>query len=51
MTVQMLRDAGAEVEAGTQHLAAGSPGADGGLPDTWVVRPWGHRQQHNIRSA
>jgi 3-phosphoshikimate 1-carboxyvinyltransferase len=38
MTVQMLRDAGAEVEAGTQHLAVGSP-CDGELPDTWVVRP------------
>jgi 3-phosphoshikimate 1-carboxyvinyltransferase len=38
MTVQMLRDAGAEVETETQHAAAGRPG-DGDLPDTWFVRP------------
>jgi 3-phosphoshikimate 1-carboxyvinyltransferase len=38
MTVQMLRDAGAEVETATQDPARGRPG-DGELPDTWVVRP------------
>jgi 3-phosphoshikimate 1-carboxyvinyltransferase len=38
MTVQMLRDAGAEVETETQHAAGGSPGG-GELPDTWFVRP------------
>jgi 3-phosphoshikimate 1-carboxyvinyltransferase len=37
MTVQMLRDAGAEVETATQD-GAGPPGG-GELPDTWVVRP------------
>ncbi len=37
MTVQMLRDVGAEVETETQHPAdlAGA----GQLPDTWFVRP------------
>jgi 3-phosphoshikimate 1-carboxyvinyltransferase len=38
MTVQMLRDAGAEVETETQHAIGGRPG-DGELPDTWFVRP------------
>ncbi len=38
MTVQMLRDAGAEVETETQHAAPGSAGR-GGLPDTWHVHP------------
>jgi len=37
MTVQMLRDVGAEVETETQH-PAGPPG-DAQLPDTWFVRP------------
>jgi 3-phosphoshikimate 1-carboxyvinyltransferase len=37
MTVQMLRDAGAEVETETQRTD-GRPG-DGDLPDTWFVRP------------
>jgi 3-phosphoshikimate 1-carboxyvinyltransferase len=38
MTVQMLREMGAEVETGTQHAAYGAAG-DGELPDTWYVHP------------
>jgi 3-phosphoshikimate 1-carboxyvinyltransferase len=44
MTVQMLRDAGADVETETQRAAGRGPGdgdgpGDGALPDTWFVRP------------
>jgi 3-phosphoshikimate 1-carboxyvinyltransferase len=37
MTVQMLRDAGAEVEVGTRHR--GGPGARASVPDLWHVHP------------
>jgi 3-phosphoshikimate 1-carboxyvinyltransferase len=37
MTVQMLRDAGADVEVGTSHR--GGPGARASVPDLWHVHP------------
>ncbi len=37
MTVQMLRDAGAEVEVGTRYR--GGPGARASVPDLWHVHP------------
>src|SRR5262249_17223864 len=44
MTVRMLRDAGASVEAWAQEDGASRPG----VPDTWRVHPGGVRGQHAV---
>ena len=38
MTVQMLRDAGADVETAAQDTSGG-PAGESAWPDTWIVRP------------